>query len=277
YHTLEEVDLVKDSKGKSISATLKSNGEPVILAGMEKMSKSKNNGVDPQALINEYGADTSRLYTMFASPPEQTLEWREDGVNGALKFLRRLWKLYTENAIESCESVELASMNKEQKALYRKTNETIKKVTDDYERRHSFNTAIAAVMELVNSVVKHPSNKTDSDRWVIKHALETAVLLLSPVVPHMSQELWSISGNSDLIVDADWPMCDEKSLTKDEILIIIQVNGKTRGKMEVAADLSKEQIEEKAIKDENVSKFIQDKTVRKVIIVPGRLINIVAN
>ena len=277
YHTLEDVDLVKDSKGKSVSATLKITGEKVILAGMEKMSKSKNNGVDPQSLINEYGADTSRLYTMFASPPEQTLEWREDGVNGALKFLRRLWKAYVENAIEPVSDVELKDLNKDQKDLYRKTNETIKKVTDDYDRRHSFNTAIAAVMELINAVAKQPSKGTSEDKWVIKHALDNAVLLLSPVAPHICQELWKISGHSELVVDASWPKCDEGSLTKDEILIIIQVNGKTRGKMEVAADSSKESIEEKAMLDENTIKFIDGKTVRKVIVVPGRLINIVAN
>jgi len=276
YHTLEEVEVVKDSKGKAISATLKSTGEAVILAGMEKMSKSKNNGVDPQALINEYGADTSRLYTMFASPPEQTLEWREDGVNGAHKFLRRLWKLYIENGLEVYSAIDLASLNKDQKSLYRKTNETIEKVTDDYQRRHSFNTAIAAIMELVNAVIKFESSDKQSQS-VVKHALDTAVLLLSPVVPHICQELWQLSGKETLVVDANWPVCDKASLTKDEILIILQVNGKTRGKIEVAADLDKAAIEALALEDENVVKFIDGKTVRKIIVVPGRLVNIVAN
>ena len=278
YHTIDEVDVEKDSKGKAISATLKATGEPVILAGMEKMSKSKNNGVDPQQLINQYGADTSRLYTMFASPPEQTLEWRDDGVHGSYKFLRRLWKAYTENALNEPSSFNAKELSKSQKELYRKTNQTIEKVTDDYDRRHSFNTAIAAVMELTNAIVKFSSSMTDdTDKSVIKHALDTAVLLLSPVVPHICQELWSLSGRSELIVDADWPTCDEGALAKDELLIILQVNGKTRGKMEVAADLNKDEIEKMAMLDENVAKFIEGKTVRKVIVVPGRLVNIVAN
>jgi len=285
YHSLEEVEVINDSKGKAISATLKSTGESVILAGMEKMSKSKNNGVDPQSLINQYGADTSRLYTMFASPPEQTLEWREDGVNGASKFLRKLWKLYLENAVGDCGVFTIDHMSKNQKNLHRKTHETIKKVTDDYQRRYSFNTAIAAVMELINAVVKfqnddnqNPNNKNEKKNCPItKHALETAVLLLSPVVPHICQELWQLSGHTELVVDANWPKCDENALSRDEILIIMQVNGKTRGKMEVAVDLSKQAIEELAMKDENVTKFINGKTVRKVIVVPGRLINIVAN
>jgi len=273
---MDEVDVVKDSKGKSISATLKSNGQKVILAGMEKMSKSKNNGVDPQSLIDQYGADTSRLYTMFASPPEQTLEWRENGVNGALKFLKKLWKLYTENALFTAQKIDLGSLNKEQKNLYRKTNETINKVTDDYQRRHSFNTAIAAVMELINALVKY-SSRQEKDRTVVKHALDVAVLLLAPVVPHICQELWSLSGHTQPVVDADWPMCDEKALSKDEILIILQVNGKTRGKLEVPVDTGKEAMEQLAMSDENVIKFIDGKTVRKVIVVPGRLVNIVAN
>jgi len=277
YHTLEEVEVEKDSKGKAISATLITTGEPVILAGMEKMSKSKQNGVDPQALINQYGADTSRLYTMFASPPEQTLEWKDDGVHGAYKFLRRLWKAFNENALEvDASQINIVELNKEQKALYRKTNETIEKVSDDYERRHSFNTAIAATMELVNAIIKFEAS-TELDKAVVKHALDITVLLLSPVVPHISQELWSLSGRDTLIINEEWPICDKNSLTKDEMLIILQVNGKTRGKIEVAADADKESIEKLAMKDENVIKFIEGKTVRKVIVVPGRLINIVAN
>lgn len=278
YHTIEEVDVEKDDKGKAISATLKSTGESAILAGMEKMSKSKMNGVDPQSLINEYGADTSRLYTMFASPPEQTLEWKDDGVHGAYKFLRRLWKAYTENALIDETAFSVKNLNKQQKELYRKTNQTIEKVSDDYDRRHSFNTAIAATMELVNAIVKFLSpESSETDKAVIKHALDTTVLLLSPVVPHICQELWSLSEKTEMIVDAKWPVCDKAALTKDEILIILQVNGKTRGKIEVSADLNKDAIENLALQDENVQKFVDGKTVRKVIVVPGRLVNIVAN
>jgi leucyl-tRNA synthetase len=276
YHTIEEVDVVKDSKGKSISATLKTTGEAVVLSGMEKMSKSKNNGVDPQALIEQYGADTSRLYTMFASPPEQTLEWKDDGVHGAHKFLKRLWKAFVENAIDSNAELNTAELTKSQKELYRKSNQTIEKVTDDYERRHSFNTAIAACMELVNAVAKFES-KDDTDKAVVKHALKTVVLLLSPVAPHICQELWQLSGQSELVVDATWPIVDQAALTQDEVLIILQVNGKTRGKIEVSTDADKSTIEALAMKDEKVQKFIDGKTVRKVIVVPGRLINIVAS
>ncbi len=276
YHSLEDVDVKKDSKGKAISATLKSTGEPVTLAGMEKMSKSKNNGVDPQALIDEYGADTARLYTMFASPPEQSLEWRDDGVNGAHKFLKRLWKLYVENALSSAESVNLDKLNSEQKALYAKANETIVKVSDDYGRRHSFNTAIAAVMELTNAIAKFEA-QDEQDRAVVKFALDQAIILLSPVAPHMAQALWQHSGRTTLIVDEPWPEVDDAALIKDEILIILQVNGKMRGKMSVPAEASKEEIEVLAMQNENVTRFVDGKTVRKVVVVPGRLVNIVAN
>lgn len=276
YHSAEDIEVVKDSKGKVISGRLKETGEDVILAGMEKMSKSKNNGVDPQALIDEYGADTARLYTMFASPPEQSLEWREDGVHGAHKFIKRLWKLYVENALFVAEPLDTSSFSAGQKLLYAKTHETIAKVSDDYGRRHMFNTAIAAVMELTNAITKFAVND-ELDKAVVKHALDNAIILLSPVAPHMAQALWKLSGQSELIVDVSWPEVDEAALVKDEVLIILQVNGKMRGKVSVAADASKEAIETLAKENENVSKFIEGKTIRKVIVVPGRLVNIVAN
>ncbi|WP_196139352.1 leucine--tRNA ligase [Aliikangiella sp. G2MR2-5] len=276
YHTIEEVDVEKDSKGKAIRATLKSTGEEVILAGMEKMSKSKMNGVDPQALIDQYGADTARLYTMFAAPPEQSLEWREDGVNGASKFIKRLWKLYVDHALCDDANIELSSLNKEQKALYGKTHETIQKVSDDYGRRHSFNTAIAAIMELTNAITKF-AVKDEQDQAVIKHALDHAVILLSPVTPHMAQALWQLAGKEKLIVDEAWPQVDKAALVKDEIVVVLQVNGKVRSKISVAADASKDDIEAIAMKDENVARFTEGKTIRKVIVVPGRLVNIVAN
>ena len=276
YHTIEEVEVEKDSKGKAIRATLKETGEDVILAGMEKMSKSKMNGVDPQALIDQYGADTARLYTMFASPPEQSLEWREDGVQGAHKFIKRLWKLYTEHGLVEASAVELGSLNSAQKGLFSKTHQTIAKVSDDYGRRHSFNTAIAAVMELTNAIAKFEvANETDSA--VIKHALDHAIILLSPVAPHMAQALWEASGRDTLIVDQPWPQHDEAALVKDEVTIVLQVNGKLRGKVDVAASASKDEIEALAMVDENVVKHIEGKTVRKVVVVPGRLVNIVAN
>lgn len=276
YHSAEEIDVTKDSKGKVISGKLKTTGEAVILAGMEKMSKSKNNGVDPQSLIDTYGADTARLYTMFASPPEQTLEWRDDGVHGAHKFIKRLWKLYVENVEADTIDIDFQTLSAEQKGLYGKTHETIEKVSDDIGRRYSFNTAIAAIMELTNAISKFAVNDA-IDKAVIKHALENAIILLSPVTPHMAQALWQNSGKQNLIVDEPWPQVNEAALVKDEVLIILQVNGKMRGKVSVAADASKDEIETLAKENENVIKFIEGKTIRKVIVVPGRLVNIVAN
>ena len=276
YHTIEEVEVEKDSKGKAISAKLRATGEDVILAGMEKMSKSKMNGVDPQALIDQYGADTARLYTMFAAPPEQSLEWRDDGVHGAHKFIKRLWKLYIENALIETPAFALSDLSAEQKTLYGKTHETIAKVSDDYERRYSFNTAIAAVMELTNAIAKFKVT-SDIDKAVVKHALDNAIILLSPVTPHMAQALWQTAGKSQLIVDEAWPEVDQAALVKDEALIILQVNGKVRGKISVAADASKDEIEALALENENVKKFTEGQTIRKVIVVPGRLVNIVAN
>jgi len=276
YHAADEVEIVMDKKGKAISGTLKATGEDVTLAGMVKMSKSKNNGVDPQGLIEQYGADTARFYTMFASPPEQSLEWKEDGVVGAHKFIKRLWKLYVENAMCESSAVELSKLSGEQKKLFAKTHETIAKVSDDYDRRHMFNTAIASIMELTNAIAKFKVTD-DIDKQVIKFALDQAIILLSPVVPHMTQALWQAAGNESLIVDQSWPEVDEAALVKDEVLIILQVNGKTRGKISVAADASKNAIEELAMENENVAKFIEGNTVRKVIVVPGRLVNIVAN
>ncbi|MDH5629642.1 MAG: leucine--tRNA ligase [Gammaproteobacteria bacterium] len=275
YHSSEEVEVEKDSKGKVISGKLKTTGQPVILAGMEKMSKSKNNGVDPQALIEQYGADTARLYTMFASPPEQTLEWREDGVNGAHKFIKRLWRLYVDNNF-TAETFGLKDLNDQQKALYSKTHETIAKVSDDIGRRYAFNTAIAAVMELINAIAKF-NVKDDLDKSVIKNALDAAVILLSPVIPHVTQALWQISGRDTLIVDEAWPEVDESALVKDELLIVLQVNGKNRGQITVDANLGKDEIEALAKDNPNVMKFTEGKTIRKVIVVPGKLVNIVAN
>lgn len=276
YHCAEEVEIKRNNKGKAISGTLKATGETVILAGMEKMSKSKNNGVDPQALINEFGADTARLYTMFASPPEQSLEWRDDGVIGAFKFLKRLWKLYQSHALFLGSNVDFSVLSSRQKQLYTKTHETIVKVSDDFGRRHAFNTAIAALMELTNAIAKYSVND-ELDKIVVKHALDNAVILLSPVAPHMAQALWTASGQKRLVIDTPWPTADEAAFVKDEALIVIQVNGKLRSKVSVAVDASKEVVESVAMADEQVSKFTDGKTIRKIIYVPGRLLNIVAD
>ncbi|PWK51988.1 leucine--tRNA ligase [Pleionea mediterranea] len=286
YYSPEEVTIEKDEKGKVIKATLKDSGEPVELGGMEKMSKSKMNGVDPQNLIDLYGADTARLYTMFAAPPEQSLEWREDGVQGAFKFLKRVWKLVHDHLEESQhleESPELAGvtlssidgeLTSEQKALRFKTHETIKKVTDDIERRYTFNTAIAAVMELCNTIGRFKQS-SEVDAVIVREALETVVRLLSPITPHICHELWQSLGHQESVIDVSWPVMDESALEQDEMEMVVQVNGKLRAKISVSKSMTKEAIESVALNDENVQRFTADKTVRKVIVVPGKLVNIV--
>ncbi len=274
YYSPEEVELEKDDKGKVLKATLKSTGEPVELGGMEKMSKSKSNGVDPQHLIDQYGADTARLYTMFAAPPEQSLEWREDGVQGAFKFLRRVWKLVFDH-LEAGDIAERPSeLSAEQKAVRFKTHETIKKVTDDVERRLTFNTAIAAIMELCNTIGR-AAQQSPADRWVVREALETVVRLLSPITPHICHELWHAMGHDQAVIDMKWPSCDESALEQDELELVVQVNGKLRAKIQVAKNASKDDIEKIALADENVVRFTEGKSVRKVIVVPGKLVNIV--
>jgi len=249
----------------------------VTYAGMAKMSKSKLNGKDPQQAIDQYGADTVRLFSMFAAPPEQTLEWTESGVQGAKKFLERLWRA-AQQVLTSGDvtTLDVSSLNGDEKTLRRKTHETIDGVTNDFGERKTFNTAIAKVMELLNAVNKFKSDSAQATA-VIKEALEAAVLMLSPIAPHMTQEIWSLMGNEGLIIDAQWPAVDKSALVKDSILYVVQVNGKVRAKLEVSAGISKEEIEKLALEDERVQNFTDGKTVRKVIVVPNKLVNIVAN
>jgi leucyl-tRNA synthetase len=276
-----DVDFELDDKGRLIKATLKETGEAVEHAGMSKMSKSKNNGIDPQELINQYGADTIRLYTMFAAPPEQTLEWSESAVEGAHRFLRRFWKQVAEHvalgdapALDSLDKKQ--NLSKEQKDLRRKTHETIKKVSDDCERRLTFNTAIAAIMELNNATGKF-KDTSDQGRAVLCEALEATALMLAPIAPHAMHSIWQALGHTDVVVEAQWPEVDESALEKDAITLVVQVNGKVRAKLEVPAAMDKDSIEKLALAHENVTKFTDGKTIRKVIVVPGKLVNIVAN
>ena len=272
-----DVDTEFDDKGRLLKATLKSTGETVEHAGMSKMSKSKNNGIDPQELINQYGADTIRLYTMFAAPPEQTLEWSENAVEGAHRFLRRFWKQVAEHtAAGSVVQLDVSLLNKEQKDLRRKTHETIQKVSDDCERRLTFNTAIAAMMELSNTIGKFKDG-SDQGRAVIREAIEAVTLMLAPIAPHAMHSIWQSLGHSEVVVQAGWPALDEAALKKDAITMVIQVNGKVRAKLELPAGLEKEAIEKLALEHENVTKFTEGKTIRKVIVIPGKLVNIVAN
>ncbi len=272
-----DVDFELDDKGRLVKATLKETGEAVEHAGMSKMSKSKNNGIDPQELIDKYGADTIRLYTMFAAPPEQTLEWSESAVEGAHRFLRRFWKQVSEHvASGDVPALDGKSLSKEQKDLRRKTHETIKKVSDDCERRLTFNTAIAAIMELNNAIARF-KDTSDQGRAVLREALEASTLMLAPIAPHAMHSVWNALGHAEPVVQTGWPSVDESALEKDAITLVVQVNGKVRAKLDVPASMDKEAIEKLALEQENVSKFTEGKTVRKVIVVPGKLVNIVAN
>jgi len=276
-----DVDVERDEKGQVTSAISKLDGKPVISAGMSKMSKSKNNGIDPQEVIELYGADTVRLFIMFTSPPEQTLEWSDSGVEGAHRFLKRVWKLtydFTQAAEVSTAAPSIANLtlNSAQKTLRRELHKTIAKVSDDIGRRNTFNTAIAAVMELMNHLSK-ASIESNEDRVVMHEAIRAVVLMLTPIVPHLSHHLWNMIGDGNPVENTAWPVVDDSALVEDEKLIIVQVNGKLRAKITVSADASKEVVEELGFNDESVSKFIDGKTVRKVIYVPGKLLNIVAN
>ncbi len=264
---------------------LVSSGEPftrlltqgMVLKDGAKMSKSKGNTVDPQGLIDHYGADTSRLFSMFAAPPDQSLEWSDAGVEGAHRFLKRLWKLVVNHtAAGEPPALDVASLNDTQKAVRRKTHETIAKVEDDYGRRQTFNTAVAAVMELTNELGKLGSRE-GQDLAVEREALRAAVLMLQPIAPHICHVLWPDLGGEGAAMDAAWPALDKSALVRDSIEIVVQVNGKVRARMEVAASADKDSIESQAMAQENVQKFIEGNTVRKVIVVPGKLVNIVAS
>ncbi len=273
-----DVDLTFDDKGRPVSAVLKADGQPVVIGGTEKMSKSKNNGVDPQALIEAYGADTARLFMMFASPPEQSLEWSDSGVEGAHRFLRRLWRTvydYTAKGdLVAAFSGDQSDLSKELKELRFKLHSTIAKVGDDYGRRLQFNTAIAAVMELLNQFDKTDCS-SPAGRRVAQETLEAAVRLLWPIVPHICETLWSELRPDSNLWDAAWPQTDEAALVKSEVEIMVQVNGKLRGKITVAADAPKDAIEAAALATEGAVKFMEGKAAKKIIVVPGRLVNIV--
>ncbi len=247
----------------------------MVLKDGAKMSKSKGNTVDPQGLIEEYGADTARLFMMFAAPPEQSLEWSDAGVEGASRFLKRLWRLVNEHvAGGAIAKLDLKALNDAQKKLRRQTHETIAKVSDDIGRRYTFNTAIAAVMELINALAKF-SDSSAQGRAVKQESLQAVVLLLSPIVPHITHELWQRLGNDSLLLQQPWPEVDESALQKDSMQIIVQVNGKLRSRIEVSASASKDDIEQAAQADENVKRFTDGKQLVKVIVVPNKLVNIV--
>jgi leucyl-tRNA synthetase len=270
-----DVELELDAKGQPVAARLRSDGAPVVIGGVEKMSKSKNNGVDPQALIDAYGADTVRLFAMFASPPEASLEWRDDGVEGASRFLRRLWRGVQQHvSTGAAPALDKAALNPAQKALRRKLHETIAKVSDDYGRRKTFNTAIAAVMELINEAARL-GDAAPQSRAVLQEVWEAVTLMLQPIVPHVCHALWQHLRGSDDLLDQRWPAVDESALEKDELAIVVQVNGKLRANIRVPVSAGKDEILAVALADENVQRFIGAQTIRKQIVVPGKLVNFV--
>ncbi len=249
----------------------------MVLKDGAKMSKSKGNTVDPQGLIDQYGADTVRLFIMFASPPEQSLEWSDTGVDGSYRFLKRLWKLASAHINEGkITTLDKSSISDTQRELRRKIHLTIDKVNDDIGRRYTFNTAIAAVMEMINALSRAELDN-DNDHAIMREGIETAALLLSPIVPHITDALWKELGHNEPLINAVWPKSDPDALEQSEIEMVIQVNGKLRSKITVAKTADQKQIEALAINDENIKRNIEGKTVRKIIVIPGRLVNIVVS
>ena len=248
----------------------------MVLKDGAKMSKSKGNTVDPMSLIDRYGADTVRMFTMFASAPDQSLDWSDSGVEGSYRFLKRFWKQLAEHEALALPEMNNLTLSAEQKKLRLKSHQTLAKVTDDYQRRHTFNTAIAATMELLNAVSKFAENQRgETDHIVVQEALEFSVLMLAPIVPHFCHVAWQRLGHEGAVMNARWPDVAESALVQDSMLIVLQVNGKLRSKIEVSRDITRDELEKLALEDEIIQRFVSKGSVRKVIVVPGKLVNIV--
>ncbi|WP_420807992.1 leucine--tRNA ligase [Aliidiomarina minuta] len=272
----QDVTIQRDEKGRIQGAT-GPDGKNVEHDGMSKMSKSKNNGIDPQTMVHKYGADTVRLFMMFAAPPEMTLEWSDSGVEGANRFLRRLWKQVHKFQNDSGQGqVATGGLSKAQKSLRRDVHKTIAKVSDDMGRRQNFNTAIAAIMELMNSLQKAQLEDA-ADKAVMQEALDAVVIMLAPITPHICEKLWAALGHQSDVNFATWPQADKEAMLEDEKLIVVQVNSKVRTKITVPADATQDQVEQRALAEANVIKHTEGKTVRKIIYIPGKIFNIVAN
>ena len=271
-----DVDVVVDARGKITGATLKADGAPVAIGAIEKMSKSKNNGVDPQLMVQQYGADTVRLFSMFAAPPDQSLEWSEAGVEGMARFLRRLWtQVHRHVSRGPAPALDPAALDPAQRAMRRQLHETIAKVGDDIGRRRTFNTAIAAVMELMNALAKF-DDASPQGRAVLQEAWEAIVLLLDPITPHICHALRQALGHAEtLLEDLPYPKPDPAALVKDTLRLAVQVNGKLRGEIDAPVGADRAAVEALAMADAGVQRFIAGATPKKVIVVPGKIVNIV--
>ncbi len=271
-----DVEIKRDRKGGVESATLTSDGKPVKPGGIEKMAKSKNNGVDPQELVDQYGADTVRLFSMFAAPPEQSLEWSDAGVEGGWRFIKRLWSAVNAYVADGVQpGARPDGLEGDAANLRCQLHETIAKVGDDMGRRYTFNTAIAAIMEFCNQLLRFkPAD--DNQRALVQEAWEAVVRLIAPVTPHLSEALWHKLGCDGSVFAAGWPEVDEAALVRASVTLVVQVNGKVRGRIEVEPGADRDSVQAAALADANVARFIEGKTVRKVIHVPDKLLNIVA-
>ncbi|WP_273455449.1 leucine--tRNA ligase [Nevskia ramosa] len=271
----KDVEVERDAKGSAIGAKLKSTGEAVVASGLGTMSKSKNNGVDPAAIIESHGADAVRLFMMFTAPPEQTLEWSDAGIDGAARFLKRVWKLVSDHvALGAVEALDRVALNDTQKDLRRKLHDQLAKISDDFGRRYNFNTAVAACMELVNALAKF-DDRSPQGRAVLDEALDALSRVLSPIVPHFSHALWTALGHATPVIDAEWPEPEAEARLSDQIKLVVQVNGKLRGQISVPAGSSQDAIIAVALADEQVQRFLVGATIRKQVVVPGKLVNFV--
>jgi leucyl-tRNA synthetase len=278
YYWEDEVDVVTNENGQIIGGKLKKDGTPLEYE-MTTMSKSKNNGVDPQELIDQYGADTARLFVMFASPPEQTLEWNDAGVEGAHRFLRRVWAFgHAQSArIVAAGALDAGSLNDTQKTLRREVYKILQQAEHDYKRLQ-YNTVVSAAMKMLNTLESAKLDDSAASNAVVAEAFSIFLRLLNPVAPHVTHVLWNELGYVKAfgdILDAPWPQIDAAALEQSEIELVVQVNGKLRGSIKVAKDADKATIEATALANEHVQKFIEG-APKKIIIVPGKLVNIVA-
>jgi leucyl-tRNA synthetase len=276
YYNPAEVEVETDARGEPVGARLRADGEPVESGGIGTMSKSRNNGVDPQAFIDRYGADTARLFMMFAAPPELSLDWSDEGAEGAFRFLKRLWKaVHAHVGAGDCPPLDVAALAGPARALRRLAHQTLGKASDDIGRRRTFNTAIAAVMELLNAVQRF-DDAAPASRAVVREALEIAVIVLSPVVPHVAHVLWQELGHARAVIDEPWPAPDPAALAQDAVELVVQINGKLRSRITVPVGAPEADVRAAALADATIVRHLAGQPVRKVIVVPGKIVNVVA-